>query len=276
MTGNAIKRSNSRLGISIIAWIIVQYFVAPFFVYKIFSPDNSIYQSFTNIQLVLSYTIIVISIIIHGDNGLDVFQDYFSLGMIVLSCFLLASFGFWDQIIFKIPFVLLGTSLFGYMFNNRHSLKTPSLKSVFFGLSWSIGTVAAMSFVHLLLVSDTGTIPPNSLVMQYIANMSMYHFTIFTVVEEAYFRGLVFGFLVMDGFNEDFALLVQGILFWSIHYTKLNNGVLVFILLPVFIFSSALMIKKFKTLYATIIMHTLNNVFGGILVTVFAGWLSHL
>ena len=276
MTNDIKKHSTPKIGIAFILVIIMQYFVVPFFVYSAFVVDNNLSQKYTYFHTIISYTIIILSIIIFGDRGLDVFQDYFSLGIIALSCFLRASLGGSDEIIYKSILAFLGVLLTIYMIHHRQSIKLPRLKSVFIGLLCSIITVLVLSSIHLLLVSNPGTIPPDSILMQYIANMSIFHLSFITVIEEAYFRGLVVGFLVMDGYKEDFALFVQGILFWTIHYAKLNDPVLVFVLLPLFILVSALMIKKFRTLYTTIILHTLNNVFGGILVTVFSRWLSHL
>jgi membrane protease YdiL (CAAX protease family) len=94
----------------------------------------------------------------------------------------------------------------------------------------------------------------------------MYQLSFVTVIEEALFRGLLFGLLLMNGYKENTALFIQSVLFCGIHYLKLNDPILFFILLPLFTLSVSLIVKKYKMLYLSIMVHTFNNVFGGLIV----------
>jgi len=145
----------------------------------------------------------------------------------------------------------------------------PGLKSILIGLFWSVIAVTAGALLRLNTMSSSyhGTLPldlPNYIHYVFIFNLSFV-----AVIEEAYFRGLIFSFLVMNGWSENKALLFQAILFISSHYmADWNDPVLLFGIVPLQTFFVSWIIKRYKMLYLSIMMHTINNVFGGILVAV--------
>ena len=49
------------------------------------------------------------------------------------------------------------------------------------------------------------------------------------MIEEAYFRGLLYGFLVMNGVKENSALWIQAILFCLNHYLDIMQNPILFI-----------------------------------------------
>ena len=108
-----------------------------------------------------------------------------------------------------------------------------------------------------------------SILLNYIINTFIFQLSFVSVIEEAYFRGLIFSYLMMNGYKENAALYIQAILFWGIHYLKIVNLVHFFVDIPVLILGVTLLIKKYKMLYLSIMLHTLNNVFGAILVAIF-------
>jgi len=169
--------------------------------------------------------------------------------------------------IYKGVLIFLGLVLSSYIIINRKSIKMPDLKSFIMGLLWSIGVVIVVALLRVLFDPNHGTLPSN--LIAYIIKLSIYQLSFGTVTEEAYFRGLLFGFLTMNGYKENTAFLVQALLFCGAHYMKISDPVYFFILLPVFTFFVTLIIKKHKMLYLSIMMHTINNVFGGILVALF-------
>jgi hypothetical protein len=260
------KHSKSKTGIALIVLIILQSYLVPLIAIAS-GTDYNKYINYSYLYVISSYTTIVLSIIIFHDKGLDVFQDHFSLWIIVLTCFFRAGLGGDNEIIYKGMLIFLGLVLSNYIIANRKSIKIPSLKSVFIGLLWSIGTVITVALLRIILSPNHGTLPSN--LPAYIINLSVYELSFATVIEEAYFRGLLFGLLVMNGYKENTALLVQGVLFWGIHYMRIADPIYLFILLPLFTLSVTLITKKYKMLYLSITMHTLNNVFAGILVHIF-------
>jgi hypothetical protein len=66
---------------------------------------------------------------------------------------------------------------------------------------------------------------------------------------------------MMTGYQEDRALVIQGILFWGAHYLKFNaNPVIFFVAAPILTISTSLILKKYKMLYLSIVVHTFVNV----------------
>ncbi|MCI0610598.1 MAG: CPBP family intramembrane metalloprotease [Anaerolineae bacterium] len=258
---------NPKLGIVFIILIILQFYLLPLISLGS-SGDYNKYINYQNLYTISSYSIIVLSILIFHINGLDVFRDHFSLWTIVLTCFLAAGLGREDTIVYKTLLIFLGLILSIYIIVNRKSIRTPSLKSVFIGLLWSVGTIVITALLIAILNPIRETLPPN--LLTYTINTLVLQLSFVAVIEEAYFRGLLFGFMVMNGYKENTALIIQAILFWGAHYMRITvNPVLFFVAIPILTLSTTLIIKKYKMLYLSIIIHTLANVFGPVLVAIF-------
>lgn len=263
------KHVNPKMGIVFIILIILHSYIAPL-ISLVPESDYSKYTNYAYLSTISAYAIIVLSIIIFGTNDLYVFQDHFSLWTIVLTCFLRASLGGKNEAIYKLFLVFLGLALLKYIIVNQKSIKTPSLKSVFIGLLWSIAVVVVAALLGVILDPVHGSLPSSwSILLTYIINTFVFQLSFVSVIEEAYFRGLIFGFLVMNGYKENTALFIQAILFWGIHYLKIVNPVHFFVVIPVLTLGVTLIIKKYKMLYLSIMLHTINNVFGAILVAIF-------
>jgi len=261
------KYINPKIGIVFIVLIILQFYLLPLTPLAS-GTDYNKYINYQSLYTISSYTIIVLSILIFRANGLDVFRDHFSLWAIVLACFLAAGLGREDDAIYKILLLFLGLMLSIYIIANRKSLRTPSLKSVFISLLWSVGTIVIIALLLVFLNPIQEAPPPN--LLTYIINTFVLQLSFVTAIEEAYFRGLLFGFLVMNGYKENTALFVQAILFWGAHYTRITiNPVLFFVAIPILTLSTTLITKKYKMLYPSIIIHTLANVLGPVLVAIF-------
>jgi membrane protease YdiL (CAAX protease family) len=264
-TDNVKLIPNPRIGMIFAVIIIVHSYLIPF-ISLISGGDINKYTNYVYLSTLISYTIIVLSIIVFHGNGLEVFQDHFSLWIIVLTCFFRASLGGTNEIIYKYILILLGVVLSVFIVANRKRIKVPNLKSVLIGLIWSVSAVTAAALFSVVLLSNHGTLPSN--LLSYIITQFEVQLSFVTVIEEAYFRGLLFGFLVMNGFSENKALLIQALLFWGTHFMDSADLRLFFVVIPLLILIETLIIKKYKMLYLTIMLHTLNNVFGGILVAI--------
>jgi hypothetical protein len=263
-----MKNLKPKLGIVFIFLITLQSYLIPL-IPTVSGIDYNKYVNLSYLCAIVAYTIIVLSIIIFDSNDLEVFQDKFSLWIIALTCFFRVNLGGNNEIIYKGILFFLGMMLVGYIIINQKHIKTPSLKSFFVGSLGAIGIVVVGALIRILLLapnSSHGILPSN--LDTYIINVFVFQLSFVTVIEEAYFRGLIFGFLVMNGCKENTALFIQGVLFWGTHYMKMGDPALFFVILPVFTIYATLITKKYKMLYLTIIWHTLNNVFGGILIAI--------
>jgi hypothetical protein len=209
----------------------------------------------------------VLSLIFFNSNSLELFRDHFTLWTIVVSCFLPIVWG-GDRMIYKSILIILGVFFATYSIVNRKNIKFPSLKSVFIGLGWSVCAVLIIALIYALL--DQTLIQPFPLNLStIIVNEFINQLSFTSVPEEACFRGLIFSFMVMNGYKEDKAFVIQAMLFWSIHFgTIITNPTLFFIIIPLSTLFMTLIIKKYKMLYLSIIMHTFINVFTTVLVNV--------
>ena len=257
------KQPSPRIGIMFIVLIILLAYSVPL-VGFVSGSDYNKYIDLTYLYVVSSYIIIVLSIVVFHSSNLDIFQDHFSLWTIAFSCFLRASLGGEGELFYKGILAFLGVVLSSYIIVNRRRIKVPSLKSLLIGILWSLGTVSIIAILTAILVAKHGILPSN--LLSYMINASVFQLSFVTVIEESCFRGLLFSFMVMNGLKENSALMLQAILFWGAHYMKMNNPVLFFVASPILILSITLVIKKYRMLYLAIIMHTLQNVFGPVLV----------
>ena len=261
------KKDTSRnVGLLFIGFIILQFYIVPL-VGLAAGTDLNNYTDYLYLYAIISYTMIVLCIVVLHNKGLHVFQDHFSLWIIVLACFLAAGLGKEDDLIYRSFLALLGLRLSIHVIANRTRIKTPPLKFIFVGLFWSISTVVAIASLLRLLNSSQEALSPNWLL--HITNTLIFQVSFVTVIEEAYFRGLLFSLLVKNGYDESKALVIQALLFWGVHYMKIITNPSVFLIaIPVLTLATTLIIRKYKMLYLAIMIHTFANVLGPVLVAI--------
>ena len=265
-SANAKNRTTSKIGSLFVFLIVLLFYFVPLLA-SAAGKDSTRFTDYLYLYTILSYTLIVLGIIIFRGKGLDVFQDHFSLWIVVAGCFLAASRGGEHDTVYKAFLVLLGLRLSIYIMVNRKGIRLPNLKSVFIGLLWSVVTIVIIVLLLFFLDPVRESRPPN--LSAYILRTFLYQVSFVTVIEEACFRGLLFGLLVMNGYQEDRALIIQAILFWGVHYMQISaNPALFFIAVPMLTLSTTLITKEYKMLYLSVIVHTLANVFGPVLVAI--------
>ena len=262
------KYSNPRIGIVCILLIVVQFGLLPLISSELRSgSDYNLYADYSYFYVMSSYTLIVLGIVIFQAHGLELFSDHISLWVIVLSCFFRVSLGGDHALIYRIYLAFLGAVLSVYIITNRKTIKSPTLKSVFIGLLWSVSTVALIALIQALLDSGfSKSLPPN--LSTIITDMFIFQISFVSVIEEACFRGLIVGFMLMNGYKENTAFSFQAILFWIGHYMAISNPVLFFVAIPLLTLSTTLIMKKYKMIFLPIMTHTLVNVFTSIVVIV--------
>jgi membrane protease YdiL (CAAX protease family) len=260
-TSDTEKYVNPKLGFIFIAIILLESYLSPF-IYSIVGVDNA---TSWYIGSIIAYSVIVLSLIIFTLNRLELFNDHFSLWTIVLGCFL-SAMGGENAVLYKGILIILSTVLSIYIIANRKSIKFPSSRSFFTGLLWSVGAVIIIGLVYAFL-DQTYTKPFPSNLLAIIVSVFVSQLSFVTVIEEAYFRGLLFGFMVINGYKENTALFIQAVLFWGIHFLDSSNPTLFFVIIPLGTLFMTLIIKKYRMLYLSITMHTLLNVFTTLLVT---------
>ena len=265
---DAKKHLYARIGVAFIVLISLQFYLLPL-VPLVSGNDFSKYAAYTYIYVMISYTLIVTGIMIFHNNGVRLFSDFLTLMIILLSLFFRSSLGGDHELFYRAYLFVLGIILCLFMITKRGSIKLPKLKSILSGIIWAVVTVLVLASIRALLDPAQGTLPES--LSSYIFNMILFQLSFVAVIEEACFRGLLFGFMVMQGTNEKLALPIQGVLFWGIHYMKIGDPVLFFLIIPLYTLSATLLIKKFRMIALSILMHMLNNVFAGVLVALLSG-----
>jgi membrane protease YdiL (CAAX protease family) len=253
---------NPKISIVFTALIILRFYLLPFIFSGLITDNNYWY-----LASISSYTIIVLSVIIYRDKGLEIFQDHFSLWLIALGCFSSIVLGGENTTIYKGCLIFISMILSIYIIMNRKRIRMPKFRSIFIGLLWSIIAILIIALIYALLgQAYAKSFPPHLLAIGIYT--FIYQFSVIAVIEEACFRGLLFSFMIANSYKENTALFIQAILFWGMHFSQINNPTLFFIVVPLGTLFMTLIIKKYKMLYLSIMMHTLINVFTTLLITV--------
>ena len=180
------KNPSSKIGVVFIVLILLQYYLFPVLTPAWALDDAKLVNNIFYFHTIISYAIIVFSLIVFHEFELDMFRDYFSLGIIVVTCFLRAGLGGSDEAVFKALLILIGIILTNYIIVNRKSIKVPDVNSVFTGVLWSVGVTVVLSLLRVFLDPGHRTLPTN--ILAYIINMSVFQLSFVTIIEEAYFE----------------------------------------------------------------------------------------
>jgi hypothetical protein len=217
-TIEAKKQAKLKSGTKFVILIVLYAYLGPI-IFALFGVDEANYRY---LDAIAFYLLVVMCVFIFGSNQLETFRDNFSLGMIVLSCFLAVIDPRENNVIYRIMFIILSVTISIYLIINRKEIKTPSLKSFFVGLLWSIGAVVVLASISVWLgLPDIKSFHQSLLVI--VASEFWSQLALISIVEEVAFRGLVFSLLIMIGWNENNALFTQAILFWGSHYLDLGT-----------------------------------------------------
>ncbi len=221
------------------------------------------YGNYVVLDALGSYILIVAITIILGANHLESLHDRFSLWTIVIGCLLAALYAAKSTGTYRYLFLFLGILLAAYIIVNRRNVVTPSWKSLFIALMWSLGAVVTVAFASALLGVKSSPI----FTIRAIVNTFTFQLAFVSVTEEGLFRGLILGLLRASGAREDKALVVQAILFWGVHYLDISEPRLFFVVIPLGTVFMTFVLKKQKFLYTTIMVHTFLNAFWALLAT---------
>jgi len=260
--GNMRKYLNPKLGYVFIVLIVLWFHLAPLF-FSVIEIDY-IYLYFWG--AIISCTILMFSLMFFKLSALDVFRDQFTLWAIVLSCFLPIFFG-GERLVYKAILIGLGIFLAIYVIVNRKNIKLTNLKLVFIGIGWSVVAVFILALIIVLWGQpNTKPFPSNLLTIIFNAFINQLSFT--SVPEETCFRGLIFSFLIMNGFRDDKAFVIQALLFWGLHFGDINsNPISFFVLIPLSTLFMTLIIRKYRMLHLSIMMHASINTFTTVLAS---------
>ena len=259
---NAIKSKaiiiNPKFGY-ILFCLVVLNFYSTFFIY--FIKDFESYRQYIYIYTMSSYTLIILGIVFFRLIEFHLFLDHFTLWLIVFSCFISPSLGGMDN--FYLNYIhFLGLILLVFIIVNHKKIKTPNLRQLLIGILWTICTVGIVLVLNQYLSPAQNPIFPD--LSTFIITTFPFQLAYVAVIEETFCRGLLFGIMVTNGIKRDNALIIQGLLFWGVHFKPNNTLGMFIVIIPIITISITLLFRKYNALYLTIILHLVVNLVLGI------------
>ena len=259
---NAIKSKaiiiNPKFGYLLFCLVVLNNYSLAYYSHIITNFES--YRDFIYFSTMISYTLITLGIFLFQLIGFELLSDHFTLWLIVISCIICPTYGGKDN--FYLNYMhLLGLILSVFIIVNRKKIKTTSFRQLLIGILWLICTIAIALLLGKYLSLTQDPIYPN--LTTYIIKTFRIQLSFIAVIEETSFRGLLFGIMVMNGVKKDTALIIQGLLFWGMHFMDINTPGLFFVFLPIMTMSITLLFRKYNALYLTIIVHLMVNLIYG-------------
>jgi len=152
--------------------------------------------------------------------------------------------------------LILTLYLVAYILINKKTIRTISLKIVGGSLLWALSTLLILALILASRDYKQPSASQTSLLFDFL-----YHLSFVVVIEETLFRGLIFGFLTLNGFKENVAFATQGFLFWLIHFNQIGDPLVFFVFIPLLTLSTTVIMKKYKTVFSPILVHLIVNIF---------------
>ncbi len=221
--------------------------------------SNNLKLNILYIHKVVLYTVIVFSIVFYDKYGKDFHLDNISLWMLTMSCFIHIKYKTQNEMVYQTWLSFLGIILIFFIVKNRKKIKKTNLSTFLMGFLWGVGLAVIVTIVAISL-------PENNPIKAYRHNFATPLFTtIFlnlsfvTILEEVIYRGILVGLLTIKGYKENTAFIIQGVLFWAVHYQKNPSTTIFFFAIPIITLILTLIVRKHKTLSLSITAHTLVN-----------------
>ena len=266
------KYANPKTGKVIVLLIILQFCLTPLIsLFWPFSESGWSQEDYSILLSTYSYTMIVLGVLIFRAQKQDFVFDSLSLWMIVFGCVFRPSTGSEYDAISSLYLGALGLGFAIYLIAYRKAIVVPTIRTMSISILWAIVTVVILSMVAAMISAVNYSSFPVDIEKMFLVRF-FEQVSFVTVIEETMFRGLLVGFLILNGYKESAAFAIQAILFWGAHYAQINNPLVFFVFLPLLVFSLTMIVQKHKILFASILVHTLVNVFA----TSLAAWLQIL
>lgn len=264
------QHTNLKIGIAFLILICVQFGAFPWMSRMLLSSANyNNYANYVYFRLISIYAMILVGIYVFRVKGSGIFLDHFSLWLILLSSLLRVTRTGNNESLYELCMTSLGIILFIYILINRKNLAIPSPKLILIGILWAIGTALVLALITLLFDPPAVSIPSN--LSNTLPIFFVYNLSEIVIIEEVCFRGLFVGSMLMMGYKENTAFIVQAILFWVMHYARIGNPVSFFVIVPLLTFVTSMLMKKYRMLFLPILVHLFVNTFMSIIVAILSG-----
>ena len=222
--------------------------------------------------LVLSYILILLTLLIEKDN-LEVFNiDKFSIAMLPLLGIIRVKLHIPYEEYYRAVCNLFGLILFVYCLMNWRKLPKTKPNWILLGVLSSI-IVFLLAFPESIQIEKYAHSNNMYAINPIIYGVRNFFFTITFVApfEEIITRGIFWGQLRKWNIGENKIFWIQAVVFWLLHGWQIFTPISFFITLPIITIIYSLLVRNSKQLFPSIVSHTLINTLGPIIVYIISG-----
>jgi hypothetical protein len=221
----------------------------------------------------LSFLLIAVFVFVERKNLADFHLDRLSVLILVIFSFIRTRFSVVDATWFYIIIGLSGLVIGFVMI--KHWSDLPRTSSYWAKRGLFIGIIASIPFTVLLVISGWLTMYPNTTppvpLPLVIINRVIYALSFSGPLEEIWFRGFLWGYLLKIGCSEKRAGFIQAIIFWLVHWDRAWLPLLFFIGLPLATYIFSALRYHSKQIFPSLLAHTAINALSDALTT-YLGW----
>jgi membrane protease YdiL (CAAX protease family) len=248
------------IGFLLTILLVIQLFVIPI-IPVITNSSSGISPYIAYAYTIFSYLALTVIISLEIKNLHEFHIDHISLWLFVFSCFIRSRLGISNELFYQLLFIVFGVTIIFKTAKNYSSIPRTTKKAAFAGLILAclvlvISTLAEFFQVRNWLNSNYLTSLGLNLLRQ-----SVFQLSFVVLIEEFVFRGFLAGYLIKLGLQEKNAFLIQGLLYWVMHYTRFSDPITFFITLPVLAWSTSFIVYRYKQLTPALIIHMAVNIF---------------
>jgi membrane protease YdiL (CAAX protease family) len=232
----------------------------------VFSPETSFFSRIENenifselYQLSVVFMYLSASIFLHTEKEL---LNEFNIDRTGILLFIGSSLFIWVELnpTYYFIVVLLVIWMVISLINKWSIIKKTAWESVWPTVLYTAIIVATSTTIFLFATSLDPVFYLTDDNVPNVLGVFAINFGLVAPTEEFLFRCILWGYLNNTGTQTRYSFVLQGALFWLLHY-KSNAGLGLFISLPMAILLYSFLAQKFKQLTPSIISHSLYNTF---------------
>jgi membrane protease YdiL (CAAX protease family) len=207
--------------------------------------------------IIVSYLCVVALIWIENKNLEEFHIDRLSLVILIIFAFIRINYNVPYEIYFKVAIFILGSVLAILFIVNFRRIPQTKPRWILIGV---LSCLLVIPFAYIDSLNPV--IKPDSAILtqSFIWNATLSAQGVLSFVspyEELIYRSILWGQLRKWGWTNKKILLVQAILFWLVHFWEaFSNPFTFFILLPITILVTSLLVYYSKQIFPSILFHT--------------------
>jgi membrane protease YdiL (CAAX protease family) len=262
--------------LQVFLYLIIGYYAFIRFIFPILrrfvSIDFFTNQFFLYFIVISSYLCVFVLLGDQKENLKKYNLDVLSLILLVITGVIRVFLQMPADLVFHIALFGFSISLLLVLLKNRTRIPNTKGTWVVLGIAFCL-LIIPLAFVDSFQIQKyLNSVIPLSKVPDYIIKDFLYNLSFGSLYEEIIFRSILWGYLRTKGWQESSIFWTQGLLFWSFHVNQISTPITFFIVLPIFILLTSILVSRSKQLFPAIVFHTAFNAF----LPLIAMYISHL